>query len=113
MTSKRDKIMKSKKSKRSVNKNKRSKSKRNHSSRKFYGFLGDGCPLGSTVLVDKSPTPTLSDLIPPTLSDLAYSRTLPCYKNCKWNEKEDYNSLYCKPLIGKGKRYARERVDRD
>ena len=109
MTSKRDKIMKSKKSKRSVNKNKRSKSKskRNHSSRKFYGALGDGCPRGSTVLVDKF------NLIPRSLSDIAYYRKQDCYKNCKWNEIEDENMLYCKPLIGEGKSYRRERVDRD
>ena len=87
--------------------------KRSH--RKFYGMIGDKCPLGSSIEDRNFGDNVASNIVQlVSLGNAIDVSKEPCYKNCGMSYMTD--GLMCKPLAGNlfgGKEYMRERVLRD
>ena len=78
---------KQKKSCRKYNKKRGSCRKKSNSKSRYYGIIGDKCPIGSSVL---------------DIGGRGYYYgidTLTCYKNCGLSERTDGKT--CKPIFGK------------
>lgn len=70
-------------------------------SRKFYGLIGDGCPLGSSVQGHDTLTDIGANVAQVFTAGNAFDTTWKqCYENCNWDEMEVGNAQ-CKSIGGK------------